>query len=70
LTGNSSPPSPPYAISGTSWRDAISSCGQTTGLWSQHSHVFQSHGQLGSSDTWLPSPNLPRILGTFQDRRT
>jgi hypothetical protein len=57
-------------ISGTSWRAAISSCGQTTDLWSQHSHMFQSHGQLGSRGTWPPSPNLPRILGTFLGRRT
>jgi hypothetical protein len=70
LTRNSSPPSPQYDISGTSWRDAISSCGQTTDLWSQHSHAFQSHGQLGSSSTWLPTQNLPRILGTFLGRRT
>ncbi len=32
LTGNSGPP---YDISGTSWRDAISSCGRTTDHWSQ-----------------------------------
>ncbi len=70
LTGNSWPPSPPYDISGTSWRDAISSCGRTIDHWSQHSHVLQNCGQPDSSDTWPPSPNLLRTLGTSRDRRT
>jgi hypothetical protein len=48
-------------MSGT---DVISSSGQITGLWSQHSHLFQSHGQPDNSATWPPLPNSLQTLGT------
>jgi hypothetical protein len=63
LTWGFLPPSLPSDISGTSWREAISSSRQITDFWLKHSHMFQSQQQPGNNGTWPPSTNSLQTLG-------